>query len=436
MVGVTRLGAGPTDGTNYTCATYSDASSGNTFESFLGNNQATKGNLYFATYGGKVGIGTNSITSLLEINGQNTNQTIDLVRIKGGYPGYSGSYANALAIYDKDNATRFFRITTDYTMLLERYTSLGTYFPSFYVSPTGTVGINTYSPTQRFSVNEGNMVAYSTGSGVQTSAGCQNTTSGEFKLTKNGSTVGNYGVSTANDGILYNSAGNMVIGNDSATDIIFANNSGFQRSMTIFRGGSVSIGSSSSISNLAVVGSTGITHYRSAGAGGTLTLGNGASAWQIIGNQVSGGDLLFNGPGGGTALYFSAGNNTIAINTTTVGGQLTINNTPSARWGLDFTAGASSLITIANNGTYDLAGGSGMVIIYVDDGFGAGLFMAWFGATTLVNQSSANGMSNLIGTAGKVNFSYNAGTGAYRIQNLSGASRNMYVTMIRTRASV
>jgi hypothetical protein len=43
--------------------------------------------------------------------------------------------------------------------------------------------------------------------------------------------------------------------------------------------------------------------------------------------------------------------------------------------------------------------------------------------------------SNTIGTAAKVNLYYNAGTGTYRLQNLTGASKNIYVFTLRLRPS-
>lgn len=106
---------------------------------------------------------------------------------------------------------------------------------------------------------------------------------------------------------------------------------------------------------------------------------------------------------------------------------------PSSAWGADF-ASASTLVSIANNGTYDLATGSGMVALYEDGGAGAGLFMTWYGSVTIVSQNAA-AFTTTSGTAGKINVFYNGGTSKYRIENKTGGAINFYVTTIRCRPS-
>lgn len=109
-------------------------------------------------------------------------------------------------------------------------------------------------------------------------------------------------------------------------------------------------------------------------------------------------------------------------------------STPSSNWGIDFAPSSSSgsYVTIANNGTYDIATGAGMVMIYDDAAGGAGLFMVWFGRVVIIAQDSTM-FTTTSGTASKVNVFYNAGTAKYRIENKSGGSLNFYVSTIRAR---
>jgi hypothetical protein len=112
-------------------------------------------------------------------------------------------------------------------------------------------------------------------------------------------------------------------------------------------------------------------------------------------------------------------------------GQVTPRAIPANQWNTDFT---NDSIVIANNATYDLALGSGVVNFIGVGGDCSGMFLCAGGTTTLVatNFSSA---SNTIGTAGKMNLYYNAGTSKYRLQNLTGASSTISMSMQRLRTT-
>lgn len=112
-----------------------------------------------------------------------------------------------------------------------------------------------------------------------------------------------------------------------------------------------------------------------------------------------------------------------------------MNATPSSEWGIDFAPGTSngSYVSIANNGTYDLAVGSGMVFLWENAGNGVAQVALYYGQTAIIWQNAAL-YSTAAGTAGKVNVYYN-GTTAYRIQNLTGATVNIYVSTLRLRDS-
>jgi hypothetical protein len=108
------------------------------------------------------------------------------------------------------------------------------------------------------------------------------------------------------------------------------------------------------------------------------------------------------------------------------------NTNPSTAWGI--AKGASTLVSILNNGTYDLAAGSGFVMIYENAGYGSAYAFTAFGSTVLTN-IAGTAFTATLGGAGTVNFAYNAGTGKYRLQNNSGATRNFYLTTIMARTS-
>ena len=110
--------------------------------------------------------------------------------------------------------------------------------------------------------------------------------------------------------------------------------------------------------------------------------------------------------------------------------------TPNALWGVDFAAdgtGGANCITLANNAVYELAAGSGIVILH-DEGTGRlGVFGCHHGNVGAI--FNPDGFYDIAAdVAGKVNIFYN-GTDKYRIQNKTGGSVTLYVSSIRTRAN-
>lgn len=127
---------------------------------------------------------------------------------------------------------------------------------------------------------------------------------------------------------------------------------------------------------------------------------------------------------------------TTALATLTVNGNITPVQAPSSNWGIDFapSTSAGSFVTIANDATYDLAAGSGLVYVYDNAGNGAAQYFAFFGSTSVTNLTGGF-FAATINTAGKVNFYYESGTARYRFQNKTGSTVNLFISTIRLRAS-
>lgn len=128
----------------------------------------------------------------------------------------------------------------------------------------------------------------------------------------------------------------------------------------------------------------------------------------------------------------------VAVSDLTVGRAVTALNfiptsAPSSAWAIDGT-NAGLLITIANTATYDLSTGSGVTYLWDNGGNGVGVVYTFYGTVSFAVNPSAF-YSATAGTPLMVNFYYNAGTGTYRLQNLTGLSKSIYVFSIRLRAS-
>lgn len=105
------------------------------------------------------------------------------------------------------------------------------------------------------------------------------------------------------------------------------------------------------------------------------------------------------------------------------------NAVPSVEWGIN-QAQPNHLVTLANTATYDLAVGSGILIVNDNtDGY-IGIFAVSGNATAIISDPSAK-FSTAQGTASKINVYYNGGTGAYRVENQLGASKDLYIGGIK-----
>ncbi len=114
-------------------------------------------------------------------------------------------------------------------------------------------------------------------------------------------------------------------------------------------------------------------------------------------------------------------------------GKIIPNQSPLIDWGIDFSTGGST-ITLAPTATYDLATGSGMVVIYDN---GDGNFNLMFAAGGGVVSASATASSSIVAgipSPEKVGLFYNPATGKYRILNNRSTSRTLILSTIKMRA--
>jgi hypothetical protein len=117
-----------------------------------------------------------------------------------------------------------------------------------------------------------------------------------------------------------------------------------------------------------------------------------------------------------------------------VGGKICPTIAPSTDWGIDFATGGST-ITLVAGATYDLATGSGMVVIYDN---GNGNFNFLFATGGAVVSVAATASSTIVAGspgAGFVGLFYNGGTAKYRILNNMATTRTLILSTIKMRTA-
>jgi hypothetical protein len=193
-----------------------------------------------------------------------------------------------------------------------------------------------------------------------------------------------------------------------------------------------------------------------------LTVSSAAGGNVAQFTNVSSADLNINLTAGVTLLTPSTGilafgtsttermridtNGRVNINSTSnLGGILQVNGniaptaSASSYWGIDFgtSTSAGSYVTLAYGATYDMAGGAGFLWIYEQSSsVGLCLVNCAYGGTYIVSNPQ-NNFSTTVNTASKTNVYYNAGTGTYRIQNLSSSptTYSYWIASMRIRQS-
>lgn len=152
----------------------------------------------------------------------------------------------------------------------------------------------------------------------------------------------------------------------------------------------------------------------------------------------NGGMFAINTGGSERARIDSSGR--LMVATTTAQGTVTVNGNivpaqlPSTAWGLDFapSTDTGAWTSLAAGATYDLAAGSGLIIIHVNSNGAAALFLTYAGTVLKIGGDA----SVVSGTGGsnQVGITYNSGSGKYRINNGYGSTQGMWISTIRTRS--
>lgn len=291
------------------------------------------------------------------------------------------------------------------------------------LNASGNLGIGTTSPGAKLQVGDG-----STGVQSITVGSSSGTGGGAYTAVKNGSSfifaLGNRsnllgGAYDASPVIYY------------TTSLAFFDGTGSAERMRIDASGNVGIGTSSPSNKLDIFGpnDNGLVVRSSSYTGSFLPSSLGGVALTANGAYP----LIFYINSAERARITSSGNLLVGTTNTSTG-KVAINYTPSSQWQLDLApiaSGGDNYISLANGATYDLNVGSGIISVYTNDGYAAGVYLTAFGGSYVI--VNAAGTSNTFNNANTVNIYYNAGADRYRIQNNTGSARNIYICTIRLR---
>lgn len=110
--------------------------------------------------------------------------------------------------------------------------------------------------------------------------------------------------------------------------------------------------------------------------------------------------------------------------------------TPSSFWGIDFAPSTTTpnFVAFTTLMTYDLASGSGLVVLHNNSNGDAGFFICFAGS--VVKIAGAASVVSGVGGASQIGLEYNSGAGKYRINNGYASTQNLFITTIRTRTEV
>jgi hypothetical protein len=123
------------------------------------------------------------------------------------------------------------------------------------------------------------------------------------------------------------------------------------------------------------------------------------------------------------------GSDSLTAGVINASGSIQAKATPSAAWGFDAAAG--SAIAITASGNYDLAVGSGIVVVHNDNTGEASLFLLWAGNVTKIGGAS----SVVSGAPGASQIGLQWTGSLYRVTNGYATTQNVFLTLIRTRNS-
>jgi hypothetical protein len=220
--------------------------------------------------------------------------------------------------------------------------------------------------------------------------------------------------------------------------------------MRIDASGNLGVGTTTMTGRLNVNGNAHANNWY-LGAGGTGDAGtigmiaaNGAFQ-SFYGSASSPANVITFGRSGTESMRIdSSGNLLIGTSAsqarlTVVGGSIAPQAVPASFWGIDFAAdGAGSppnYITFTSNSTYDLASGSGLVVLHSNTNGAAALFLCYAGTVAKIGGEGNIVSGSVADNSNQVGLFYNGGTGAYRIKNGYTTSNLIFITTIRTRTA-
>jgi hypothetical protein len=182
-------------------------------------------------------------------------------------------------------------------------------------------------------------------------------------------------------------------------------------------------------------GSTsGTTTLQATAVAGTTTITLPAATDTLVGKATT--DTLTNKTLTGAVMNGTVGATTPstgAFTTLSATGSIAPVATPSTSWGIDFGASTSvpNYSTLGAAATYDLAAGSGIVVIH-NNGNGDGAVLFTYGGF-VVKLGGAASVVTGVGGASQIGLVYDSGAGKYRINNGYATSQSIFITTIRTR---
>jgi hypothetical protein len=155
--------------------------------------------------------------------------------------------------------------------------------------------------------------------------------------------------------------------------------------------------------------------YVDSGSSDGYTIANN----RVIGNLV--GQIFDGGTGLTKTIYPNIG----------VGTAITTNSVQSVDWGIDFAK--QGAVVVANGTPYQLAIGSGLVLLHSNTTGDLGMFLCYAGTVTKV--SGAASMVSGAAGANQIGLAYNGGTLKYQISNGYSSSQQIIISTIKTRSA-
>lgn len=231
--------------------------------------------------------------------------------------------------------------------------------------------------------------------------------------------------------------GSALIKHTDLLDCVISNNdgNGVLLNNTLVRNTSIIGCSISSNTGNGIAAAAGVVNFKVVGCtigqsgeflgnvGWGVYITSGGSDYYIVSNNKitdnTAGQLYDGGTGVNKTVYPNIG----------VGTAITTNSVPSTDWGIDFAK--QGAVLIANGTPYQLAVGSGLVLLHSNTTGDLGMFLAFAGTVTKVS-GAATMVSGAAG-ANQIGLAYNGGAGKYEISNGYVAAQQINISTLKTR---